>query len=135
MPSITTQRVPELAAMPVPSGGKAREGATDSGNASARVEAAGKTLPTHVQAVEAGRQEVATLPREQAETLVRRVQEEAASLRRRLEFMVDTERHEVVIKVRDAETGRLIRQIPPQDVMDLADRLSETVGVLFRSVV
>ena len=99
------------------------------------VTASGESLPPSAVQTAPERQPPADDMRRQAEALAEKARAQATSMRRKLEFNIDEESHEVTIMVRDAETGRLIRQIPPQEVLDLAERLSETVGVLFRSVV
>ncbi len=126
-------------ALPTPEtvSGSARVAGRPASEASGRQEvtSSGEVLPLSGMRAGDGRQPPADELRRQAEALAEKVREQATSMRRKLEFNIDEESHEVTIKVRDAETGRLIRQIPPQEVVDLAERLSETVGVLFRSVV
>ena len=126
-------------ALPIPETvpGSARVVGRPASDASGRqdVVTSGEPLPLAGEQSAAERQPPADELRRQAEALAERAREQATSMRRKLEFNIDEESHEVTIKVRDAETGRLIRKIPPQEVLDLAERLSETVGVLFRSVV
>jgi flagellar protein FlaG len=48
-----------------------------------------------------------------------------------IRFKVAEESDKIVISVFDKETDELIRQIPSQEILDLASRLNEMVGVLF----
>ena len=111
------------------------EPAREGGNSDSAQAPRGEALPQAGRAGPVGGQEAAASTSQKLGALQQRLQEQALPLRRKLEFDFDRNSRELVIKVRDAETGRLIRQIPPQEVVDLAERLAETVGVLFRSVV
>jgi len=53
-------------------------------------------------------------------------------LRRDLQFSVDDTSGQTVVKVLDAETEEVIRQIPSEEVLDLQKRLEEAAGVIFR---
>lgn len=64
---------------------------------------------------------------EQALSRVREVFQKADS---RLEFSVDPDLDRVVVKVMDGESGTVIRQIPQQEVIDLAKRLETPTGLL-----
>lgn len=52
------------------------------------------------------------------------------NLQRALQFSVDEESGETVVKVVDAETKEVIRQIPSEEVLAIANRLRSTAGVL-----
>lgn len=47
-----------------------------------------------------------------------------------VEFDLDTDASRVVTRVIDAETGEVIRQIPTEEVLRIADRLDDIVGRL-----
>lgn len=49
-------------------------------------------------------------------------------INRNLEFSVDDSSGRVVITVREAETGKIIRQIPPEELRSLADLVRENTG-------
>lgn len=57
------------------------------------------------------------------------------STRLKLRFNVDDETGRVVVQVLDSETDKVIRQIPPQEVLELATRLEKTRSVFFHSKV
>ncbi len=37
----------------------------------------------------------------------------------------------IVVKIRDARTDKVIREVPPEDQVEFAERLEENLGVLF----
>lgn len=56
----------------------------------------------------------------------------AQELHRELRFAVDDESGEMVIKVVDQKTDKVIRQIPSEEVVQLRQRLAEATGAIFR---
>lgn len=48
-----------------------------------------------------------------------------------IEFSVQNNTGRTVIRVVDKDTGKLIRQIPPQELLDLAAKLEDMMGILF----
>ncbi len=48
-----------------------------------------------------------------------------------LRFHVHQASGKVVVTVTDEATGKVIREIPPRDALDLAERLDEMIGLLF----
>jgi len=68
---------------------------------------------------------------------VNKVNELFQAERRRLSFSVNDTTQDVVIEVKDAETDEVIRQIPPEIIVKLAEHLQEmsaeeSVGVLLK---
>jgi flagellar protein FlaG len=49
----------------------------------------------------------------------------------KISFSIDTETNRPIIQVLDKETGELIRQIPPEELMRVSQRMSDVLGVLF----
>ena len=50
---------------------------------------------------------------------------------RRLKFIVDYDSKEVIVKVIDTETDKVIRVLPPKELQGLHERIRETLGFLF----
>lgn len=50
---------------------------------------------------------------------------------RRLQFIVDPESREILIKVIDSETDKVIKVLPPEELQRLHSRIRETMGFLF----
>jgi len=49
---------------------------------------------------------------------------------RRLKFVIDQDSKEILIKVIDNETDTVIKELPPEELRRLHDRISETIGFL-----
>lgn len=54
---------------------------------------------------------------------------EAAS-GQRLDFMVDEDGHELLVQIKDERTGKLIRQVPGEEVIKMRKRIHELVGMM-----
>lgn len=62
---------------------------------------------------------------------VSRLREQAQSVQRNLEFSVDEASGETVVKVVAADTGEVIRQIPSEVALRLAESLKDAGNLLF----
>ncbi len=56
----------------------------------------------------------------------------AQSVQRQLEFSIDQDNGEVIVKVVDAETRDVVREIPPEEIREMRKRLSEISDKLFQ---
>jgi flagellar protein FlaG len=101
------QRQPEYAAKPI------REG-------DSRVDGPRASIP------------VSTPTREQVEQAAARVTEVLRGTTSRLEIEIDPDLHKAVVKIRNGESGEIIRQIPAQELLDLAKYLDAPHGLLIR---
>jgi flagellar protein FlaG len=63
--------------------------------------------------------------------LVEEVQSYLDNMNIQLSFDIHDETGDMVVQVLERESGDLIRQIPPDDLLDLRDKLDELRGVLF----
>ncbi len=68
---------------------------------------------------------------ENLEKMVTGLNELVHELHRELQFSLDDESGEVVIKVIDRETDTVIRQLPAEEVLRLRKRLQEAAGAIF----
>jgi flagellar protein FlaG len=50
---------------------------------------------------------------------------------KRLRFVVNHDSHEVIVKVIDKETDKVIKELPPEELQKLHNNLKETIGMLF----
>jgi flagellar protein FlaG len=50
---------------------------------------------------------------------------------RKLQFIVDHNSHEVIVKVIDKDTDKVIKVLPPEELQRLHNNLKETIGFLF----
>lgn len=62
-----------------------------------------------------------------------RIREHVQSLQRNLNFSVDNSTGQVVVQVMDGESGTVVRQIPSEDILRLAERLDEMRSLLFEA--
>ncbi|MFH0925223.1 MAG: flagellar protein FlaG [bacterium] len=67
---------------------------------------------------------------EQIEKAVDQVDKIVQSINKRLSFFVDKESGRFAVKVIDKETNKVIRQIPPEEILNLSARIKEMVGIL-----
>lgn len=51
--------------------------------------------------------------------------------RNELEFSVHKKTGKTVVKVVDRDTGEVIKEIPPEELLDIAARINEMAGMLF----
>jgi len=57
------------------------------------------------------------------------------ALNKKLQFVVDHRSNEVIVKVIDKETDKVIKEIPPEELQRLYRNLSEAIGLLFNEMV
>ncbi|AOE86523.1 flagellar protein FlaG [Pseudomonas sp. TCU-HL1] len=67
------------------------------------------------------------------EEAISSIQEFVQTIRRNLAFSMDEVSGRVVVKVTDSASGEVIRQIPSEDALKLAESLSEVRSLLFRA--
>lgn len=77
--------------------------------------------------------EKATVSREQVESAVSTIQEFVQSVRRNVNFTLEDASGRVVVKVTDASSGDIIRQIPSEEALQLAESLEEVRSLLFKA--
>jgi len=57
------------------------------------------------------------------------------ALNKKLQFVVDHSSNEVLVKVIDKETDKVIKVIPPEELQRLHKNLKEAIGLLFNEMV
>ncbi len=65
--------------------------------------------------------------------IINKINENVSRLNKDVRFSYNDTIKSLVVKVIDAKTGRVIREIPPQQVINLQKKLSEVVGIIFDS--
>ena len=80
---------------------------------------------------EADKAEKADEEKEPLQDVVSHLNDLVRELHRKLEFSVDQDSGDTVIKVVDRETDEVVRQIPSEELMHLRKRLQEAAGVIF----
>ena len=71
--------------------------------------------------------------REPMEEAVSSIKAFAQSIQRNLNFALDDSTGRVVVKVTDSVSGEVIRQIPSEDALRLAESLDEVRSLLFKA--
>ena len=95
-------------------------------------QAKSESAPVAVQTREAIEQS-AEVEREQLQAAVSDIQNFVQSVRRDINFNLDDDSGRVVINVTEATSGDVIRQIPSEEALRLAENLSEIRSVLFEA--
>ncbi|MBW1980180.1 MAG: flagellar protein FlaG [Deltaproteobacteria bacterium] len=70
------------------------------------------------------------LDKGRVEELVAKIQEYVDSLAVELKFQVHDKTGVLMVKVIKEETGEVIREVPPEQLLDLAARIDEMIGAL-----
>ncbi len=73
--------------------------------------------------------------REEVKAAIGNIQDFVQSIRRNLNFSLDENSGRVVVKVTDSVSGEVIRQIPSEEALKLAENLSEVRSLLFSTQV
>ena len=92
--------------------------------------AAAPTVPQDV--AEAPRQEPAarpvTIPK--IESVTRQIDSFLRSINKSVQFRVDQATGEMVVTIRDDETGEVIRQVPGEDALRIAQRIEDQLSAM-----
>lgn len=92
--------------------------------------AASEDMPSPEAAAGASAAEVT---KAQVEVAAVALREFAQSVRRDLSFSVEGAGGQVVVKVTDSTSGEVIRQIPSEEALQLAEHLSDARNILFKA--
>jgi flagellar protein FlaG len=63
------------------------------------------------------------------------VEQVSQTFNRKLQFVVDQQSNEVIVKVIDKNTDKVIKVLPPEELQRLHRKLKETIGLLFNEKV
>ncbi|MBW7657089.1 flagellar protein FlaG [Hydrogenophilus thermoluteolus] len=74
----------------------------------------------------------APLDERTVEDAVRKVQKTVSALNSALQFQIDKDTEKLVIKIVDTNTKEVIKQIPPQEILEIAKALDKLQGLLVR---
>ncbi len=61
---------------------------------------------------------------EKVEQAVKQINDYLQSVQRNLQFSVDRDTKQIVVKVIDAKTGEVVRQIPPESALEIARNMA-----------
>lgn len=113
-----------------PSQGAGRLSVTEAVKSSEAVE----TQPAETAAATQSKKESPSeVSREQIEGAVATIQDFVQSVQRSINFALDDSSGRVVVKVTDSGSGDVIRQIPSEEALQMAENLSEVRSLLFKA--
>lgn len=76
------------------------------------------------------------LPSAEVEHIAKELAETAKAMNRRLEFKVDeTTSGQVIVKVIDGNTDKVIKELPPEELQNLHKRLKEAFGLFLDQLI
>ncbi len=83
------------------------------------------------QVKEQNEQNLQKLSKDQLEDLFKSMKEKFDYMNKYLKIEIDKDLHEPVVKIVDKRTNQVVRQIPPEYLLEIAKKLDELVGLLF----
>lgn len=86
---------------------------------------------TAARRVEAEPQKVVQGSQEKIERLAQAMDNYVNSIQRDLKIQVDGDTGDIMVKVIAKEDGRVIREIPPEELLNLATKMEQMTGALF----
>ena len=75
------------------------------------------------------------LPLEQVKKMVSEMADVTQAMNKGLKFEVDLKNHDIIVKVIDPSTDKVIREIPPAELQTLHQSLREAVGHLINKLI
>lgn len=88
-------------------------------------------LPKQVESMESTQPQSQVVNEKEIEEAVDDLNQYAQTVQRQLEFTVDKDSGKTIIKVVDAKTGETIRDIPPEEIINMQKHLRETSERIF----
>jgi len=80
---------------------------------------------------QSGSEDIATSSKQVVENAVASMQESTQAMQRNLAFSIDDSTGRMVVKVTDSASGEVIRQMPTEEALRLAESLDEMRSLLF----
>lgn len=73
----------------------------------------------------------AKLTRKDVEEMVEALEDFANTVQTRLNFSIDDDTEDVVVKIMDKETDEVIKQFPAEEILELREKMQDLSGLLF----
>ncbi len=102
---------------------------TINGNQLHAIPAAVRAVPVHEK--QPVRDVMRTEPVASMNEVIKELTQVSVALNRRLAFSVNEKLGEMVVKVIDTQTDKIIREIPPVELQNVHERIKEVLGILF----
>ncbi|CAI3807708.1 hypothetical protein GLGCALEP_04798 [Pseudomonas sp. MM221] len=94
-----------------------------------------KRLANEQSAKELGSKESKSAARQDLESAVNAIQDFVKASERQLDFSIDDSTGQVVVKVIARQSGEVIRQLPSEEALKLAENLKDANSLLFNTQV
>jgi flagellar protein FlaG len=78
-----------------------------------------------------GNPETPQQPLTEINTVVVQLEQVSHTFNKKLKFEVDHQSHEVIVKVIDPTTDKVVKVLPPEELRRLHDQIREMIGLLF----
>lgn len=91
-----------------------------------------RTVPTPARAEET---RIPVLDSNELKHAVEQMNAFASIMNHRLSFSVDQETHDIIVKVVDADTDKVIRELPPAELQKLHKSIKEALGLLIDKLI
>ena len=88
--------------------------------------------PAELQTANAVQKTGATASLDQVKQAIQDINKSLQSLSQGLEFSVDTDTKEVIVKVIDQQTKEVLRQMPSKEALEIAKALDQVLGKIIR---
>ena len=88
-------------------------------------------VEAHVERVQRGESHNVEDVDKAIETIQKKMEKFRNIVKSEAEFKIDRKTGMVIVKIKDKETGEVVRQIPPEVVVRLARTIEEFLGMLF----
>jgi flagellar protein FlaG len=59
----------------------------------------------------------------------------SSAMNKKLRFSVDHESYEIIVKVVDPETDKVVKVLPPEELRRLHHKIKEAIGVIFNELI
>ena len=92
-----------------------------------------KVSPEKAAEVSADRKEAQTIEQQKLEMIAEATENFIRSIQRDLRIKVHNDTGRLMVQVISAEDGKVIREIPPEELLNLAAKMEEMVGILFET--
>jgi flagellar protein FlaG len=75
------------------------------------------------------------IKKEDVQEMVEALKDLTDTLQTKLNFSVDEGTNNIVVKVIDKDTDKVIRQIPPEELLELQEKMQDLTGFLLSNIV
>ena len=72
---------------------------------------------------------------ELAQQAIRNIEQFSNFLNRRLKYSIDQATDQVIVKVIDGDTDKVIKELPPEELQRIHHRIREAIGLLFDQLI